>query len=195
MTRKLLAALVIASLLNGCSQATRIITQPEGSKVYVDGKFIGVSPVVWVVKDSDVSSKRQFDVRIERAGYQPYEGTLSTYISAGRVISMIFTLGIVALFRTPRVIAGRYSVNLYPIAEDFFGLQRQPAQPVPVYVAPSLAPGADSVPPRSPNWWVQSLRDLESLRKDGLISDDEYQKFRATLMRSMTHGTGDTTDY
>lgn len=189
---KLVAATLITSLLTACSQATRIITQPDASKVYIDGKFVGVSPVTWTVSDSEIARKREFDIRIERGGHQPFEGKLRTYISGGRVFAMIITLGIVAIFRSPRVIQGRYSFSLYPLAEDVFGLQQQPA---PVYIAPMVLPGGIPVEPRSPNWWVQSLRDLESLRKDKLISEEEYQKFRAAIMRSMKHGTGDSTDY
>ncbi len=55
--RQLVAAVLIAALLNACSQATRIITKPEAAKVYIDGKFVGVSPVAWTVRDSEVASK------------------------------------------------------------------------------------------------------------------------------------------
>jgi len=104
---------------------------------------------------------------------------------------MIITLGIVALFRTPWVVQGSYSFNLYPLTEDVFGLQQQPQQ-APIYIAPA---GGVPVEPRSRNWWAQSLRDLESLKREGVISAEEYQKFRAAIMRSMQNGTGDSTDY
>jgi len=43
--------------------------------------------------------------------------------------------------------------------------------------------------------WVEGLRQLDRLRKDGLLTDEEYKRRRSILLRDTPHGTGERDKY
>ena len=67
ITRQL-ALVVAASLTVGCASTTKIITNPEGAKVYVNDEFYGESPVDYSDTRMSWSGNR---VRLELEGYGP----------------------------------------------------------------------------------------------------------------------------
>src|SRR5690242_9766199 len=98
MLRMILLA-VLAVVFGGCAESTFIRTSPPDAKVYVNDKFVGVSPVEYSVSRGEF--RENIPVRIERDGYYPVSSTLQTHIATGRVFGGLFALGIPFLFRGP----------------------------------------------------------------------------------------------
>lgn len=166
-----LAAALLATLTAalGCTQSTHLLTDPAGAKVYVNGELLGVSPVELIVEDGPgVAFPTRLHARFERAGYEPLEKDLPTQISGGRVAAGIFTLGISFALQSTRTVRPSYLVRLYPIVT-----------------------GESQIT----NAWAQDLRRLQRLKDDGLISQEEFDRRRAILLRSTPHDTGERPTY
>lgn len=99
--RLLLPLVPLLVSMAGCSESVFIATKPSGANVFVDGKMIGVSPVWYSVPKSDVGSKEERTVRIEKTGFEPVEDMLQTRLARGRAVGAFFTLGTLYLFRSP----------------------------------------------------------------------------------------------
>jgi hypothetical protein len=65
-----------ATIMHGSKQGVGISSNPSEAKVTVDGKKYGVTPVNVKLKRKDSHT-----VRLELAGYQPYETTLTKSVS------------------------------------------------------------------------------------------------------------------
>jgi PEGA domain/Short C-terminal domain len=88
----------LVSLLAGCGGSVLIRTAPPGAKAYVDGNFIGRTPVEFSVPRREI---RPHALRLEKEGFEPIEDTIRTRVAPGRIVGAIFSLGIVYLFRSP----------------------------------------------------------------------------------------------
>jgi hypothetical protein len=115
--------------LSGCAEHTVIRTWPPGAKVTINDKFIGVSPVPFVV-EADEPLPAVFHYRLEREGCVTKEGEFPSVVAKGRVVAAVFTLGIVYLFKRPRTIEGRYDFELTPLGDQQRGsdLPSNPAE-------------------------------------------------------------------
>ena len=65
-----------ASIIHGTHQDVGISSNPTGAQVSVDGQVKGATPVV-----ANLTRKDNHIVRIELAGYKPYETTLTRKVS------------------------------------------------------------------------------------------------------------------
>ena len=81
--RRIVSVVLAATMLAGCAtimnqttQAVGIASNPTGASVTVDGTPHGKTPVV-----AKLSRKDHHIVRLELAGYQPYEATLTRHVS------------------------------------------------------------------------------------------------------------------
>lgn len=99
---------------------------------------------------------RPIPYRVEKPDFEPAEGTLETAVAPGRVVAALFTLGLVYAFKSPLYIESAW-VELVP--------------------SPSFAQGDSSAAVR--------LRQLEDLRERGRISDEEYEKLRAEILKGL----------
>ena len=61
-----------------CATATRFHTDPEGATLYVNGKLIGETPVVY---DNDHGLPRRYHVQLYKDGYESLDFYLDTRIS------------------------------------------------------------------------------------------------------------------
>jgi hypothetical protein len=154
-----LLAISTALLLLGCSENTVIHTNPEGAKVYINGEFIGVSPVKYEIPDSQLPSV--FRYRLEHQGYVSQEGEFHTKVSGGRVTGTIFTLGILGLFKSPSALDNEYRFALEPIESTS-----------------SSAPTQSDAAKRK-------LEELKQLRDRGILTEDEYQRKRADVIKGL----------
>ena len=165
--RLLVVGLLIPAL--GCTQVSRISTVPSGAKVWVNNEFIGVSPAELTVEHGPgVPFPSRLRARIERAGYEPQEVDLPTQVSGGRVTAGIFTLGLSFYLQGVRTVRRSYVYTLYPIGTSESGISDE---------------------------WIRGLRQLDRLRKDGLLTDEEYKRRRSILLRDTPHGTGERGTY
>lgn len=163
VARLLLVGMLVPAL--GCTQTSHIATVPSGAKVWVNEEFLGVSPVELTVESgAGVRFPSRLQARIERAGYEPLEVVLPTQVSGGRVAAGIFTLGMAFYLQGVRTVRRGYVYALYPIIASESDISDE---------------------------WVRGLRQLDRLRQDGLLSDQEYERRRSILLRDIPHGTGE----
>jgi len=159
----------------GCAEQTLIRTAPPNASVYVNGTFIGVSPVRYRVPEYRFSPHTTY--RIEREGYQPLEGELRTYTAPGRIIGGIMGLGIPFAFRGVTAFRKNHDFELQPSTTAAAG--RPLVRPIeaPAAAAGQSAPAIDEA--------ASKLRQLQDLHERGLISDEEYRATRARIMRGL----------
>src|SRR5689334_739562 len=65
-----------ATIIHGTKQEVGISSSPTGATVMIDNNDVGVTPVV-----SKLSRKQNHVVKIQLAGYQPFETTLTHSVS------------------------------------------------------------------------------------------------------------------
>jgi len=70
-----------------------LLSEPSHAKVYIDGKFVGMSPASFLIGRSDDAH-----YRVVLDGYEPAEGQLQGRLAPGRVAGTVFTLGIYTIF-------------------------------------------------------------------------------------------------
>jgi hypothetical protein len=151
-----------------------IRTAPPNASVYVNGTFIGVSPVSYRVPEYRFSPHTTY--RIEREGYEPLEGELRTYTPPGRIIGGIMGLGIPFAFRGVTAFRKNQDFELQPQATAATG--RSLVRPIePTATSAQPAPAGDEA--------ASKLRQLQDLHERGLISDEEYRATRARIMRGL----------
>jgi hypothetical protein len=172
----ILAIVWLMSCLPGCAEQTLIRTSPPDASVMINGKFIGVTPVLYRVPESEFHPHTTY--QIARDGYEPIEGELNTYVTPGRIVGGIFTLGIPFIFRGATAFAKVHDFQLQPVARAT--VPAVPAEPPP---PPS---GSATVPlPSTSDPAASKLRQLQDLYDRGLISEEEYRSARSRIVRGL----------
>jgi hypothetical protein len=67
MSKQIITLSLVFPLLVGCATSTRFNTTPEGAKVYINGDYIGDSPVTL---DDSKSLPKRVHVQVRREGYK-----------------------------------------------------------------------------------------------------------------------------
>ena len=154
MTRTVLATLLCTmALVCGCSETVWVRSGPPGAAVYVDERAAGTTPVRYTLARSDLENPHQ--VRIEKDGYHPMTTSMHTRVRGGRVTGAVFTLGILAIFRSMHAV-------------DPIFAQLQPL-----------------TPPQSDKDRIlgEALRNLQEQHDAGMISDHELERRQQELLR------------
>jgi hypothetical protein len=76
-----------------------IKSYPPGAKAYIDGQYIGTTPIATQIPRGEVTTEHTW--RVEFRKCDPTEGKFATRVAPGRIVGYIFTLGILAAFRGP----------------------------------------------------------------------------------------------
>lgn len=97
--RRIVALLAALSLLSACAEQAVIKSYPAGAKAYVDGQLIGSTPAYTIIPRVDIDKPHTW--RVEYRSCDFAEGTLQKAIAPGRIVGYFFTLGILAIFRSP----------------------------------------------------------------------------------------------
>ena len=123
MRRSLLLPALALSLAS-CAHETFLITNPSGASVWVDERFVCVSPCLYRTPASEL--RDHTPVRLEKAGFETQRTDLQTRIAPSRIVGGIFTLGIVPLFKWPRTYPSSHIFNLRPLdrSERLAALER-----------------------------------------------------------------------
>jgi len=153
------SVLALGAMLLGCSESTMIRTYPPGSKLYVNDKFVGLTPVIFKVPRSEFGE--DFRVRAEREGYATTDSTLQKRVCGGRIAGAIFTLGIVFIFKGPTCFASPQDFAMAPL----------PGQGE---AAGSREPTVD-----------ERLQRIEKMRDKGTITNEEYEHYRAEILKDL----------
>lgn len=162
--------LLLISVL-GCADRTQIHTDPSGASVFVRDRLFCVTPCLYSSPRSQFTTNTP--IRIEKDGYQPVQTTLQTFVSPGRIVGGVFTLGLAPLFKRPHTYISRHDFRLYPSASS----TGQPA---------SSRTLESPVPLSSESTAVRSrLAELQGLYEKGLVSRQEYDRARARALRGL----------
>lgn len=172
-------------LVQGCAGRTTITSQPSGAKVLIDGMQVGQTPYRY--SDTKIIGS-QTSVTLEKPGYQ----TLNTSFNRDEQLHVGALVG--GLFIWPLLLwVTTYKDNHhYTLAPQ--GAQG-PAEPQST-PAPAAAPSAAAepatktpAPPASPapvqpvvKSKAERLRELDSLKAQKLISDQEYNAQRQKIL-------------
>jgi hypothetical protein len=149
-------------VLAGCTEWAMVRSYPPGSKVSVNGDFVGVTPVVYTV-DGAKFTGREFPVRIERTGYAPADSVLRKQTCPGRVAGGVFTLGILFLFRNP---------TCFVSPQDF--------------LLEALSNTADAGTGTAHQPTVEERLDrIRRMRDQGVITNEEFEHYRSEILKSL----------
>jgi len=148
-------ASIAALTMSACAESTMIRSYPSGSKVFINERFAGITPLAYRVPEDEFH--RDFRVRVERPGFTAVTSTLRKQTCPGRVAGGIFTFGILFLFKGSTCFADRHD----------FALSE---------VEPRTDPAAPSDETR--------LRRLDRLHTQGVLSVDEYRRYRDAILRN-----------
>ena len=144
--------------LAGCAESTLIRSYPPGAKLYVNEQYEGVTPFLLIVPQSQFAD-HAFRVRLERDGYAPVDQTLLTRTCPGRVVGGIFSLGISFIFKRPTCFDSHQDVTMVPL----------PGQPIAAH-----QPTID-----------ERLHRIERMRDQGTITNEEYEHYRAEILKGL----------
>lgn len=110
---KIPAPVMIALLAcSACSEHALVRSEPPGAQFCLDGRPIGSTPVEITVPRSEFTGPLAY--RVEHAGYETREGTLSKRVAPGRIVGGYFSLGISFIFKRPTALRDRYDFVLTP---------------------------------------------------------------------------------
>lgn len=156
-TRIVVALALVSSI--GCYENTTIRSFPSGAVLTVNGQPAGTTPVAFQVPSRRLSADSVFRYRIEREGYRPAEGEFGTIVSTARIVGSMFSLGVSYLFRGVRVLPDSIGVDLEPLNTATQG-----------------RPSGDA---------SARLHQVEDLFERGAITEEEYQRERARILRGL----------
>ena len=149
-----------------CASYTIITTEPQGANVYVDDYYIGKTPVVYKDYKPALSSTA---IKIEKQGYR----TIYTYIQKDGSINLTSLVG--GFFFMPAWIWAlgyppQYSFTLQP--GDSAQIQI-PSANLPYTIPDSTVFG---------NQKAKTLKELEDLHNQGLLTDEEYEAKKKQIL-------------
>jgi hypothetical protein len=110
-SRALVCALAASFLVSSCASTTRINTSPDGSKVKVNGIYLGESPVTYRYRSG---LPETYIVDIEKDGYKPLNNaTIDRSLRADASLVLLL-LAIVPYFFSARL-EDQYTFTLEPL--------------------------------------------------------------------------------
>ena len=84
-----------ASIIHGSSQHVDFSSQPAGAKITIDGNYYGQTPKTVPLKrkerlKGETGNKKQYEVKLELAGYYPYEFKIKREMDGWFLGNLIF---------------------------------------------------------------------------------------------------------
>lgn len=152
-----------ATIINGTTQDVSVSSDPEGARVTVDGNPIGVTPIVLNLK-----RKNNHVITVARDGYHTEQVSIQKVMS-GAVAGNILAGGLIGWG------IDASSGSQYKLKPDTVTVAMRPLAPGEVDQA--IATGQPSVEDR--------LRQLDRLKKDGVVTESEYASTKAELLKEL----------
>src|SRR5207302_345429 len=159
MSSRWLALVLCAGVGAGCAESAMIRSAPPSAQVWVNEKYVGITPVRWLLPRSEWPDNRRFYYRAVREGYPPKEGEFHSVVTAGRIIGGVSTLGILFIFKHPTTLADTYDIELEPVARTTVRGARSPVE--------------------------ERLRQLDDLYEHGAINDQERLRRRHEILEEL----------
>lgn len=104
-----------AVTIAGCAETTAFSTRPVSASLEVNGKYVGSTPVDYLVPRAGMREQQIYHYRLTSQGYEPVEGEFRPQQSPGRIGRGLLTAGLMFLFRSPLVVPDAIDVELVPI--------------------------------------------------------------------------------
>jgi len=143
----------------GCYENTTIRSYPSGAVVSINGQPAGTTPASFQVPSRRISADSVYRYRVEREGYRPAEGEFRTIVSTARIFGSIFSFGVSYIFKGVRVLPDSIGVDLEPLNPTAHGRPGEGAS--------------------------ERLHQAEELFERGAITEEEYQRERARILRGL----------
>ncbi len=96
LARTFAVVLAAAVLGTGCLHTARIVTEPEGANVTINGQFKGPSPILFQDRSG---TPRTYYVKIEKPGYKTLDLTIESVYKADIKLLLLIP-GIIPYFFT-----------------------------------------------------------------------------------------------
>lgn len=89
--RKVMAMLLVSTLVSACTSRTMIRTSPQGAKVYLNGEFLGETPYSY--KDKKIVGSTN-QLVLKKEGYKEFSTSFSRdeELSVGALIGGLFVV-------------------------------------------------------------------------------------------------------
>jgi len=168
-----------------------ITSTPDGARVYIDGKYVGRTPLALEFPCSNVGDRRY---RIERDGCAPAEGILNARVAPGRIVGAAFCFAINLIFQCTmyyQPVVANLECAPGAAAETWREESRADTPVAPKDLPPPptdigrAAPPAAATSSDADAKAVKELRDLEQLHTSGALTDKEYKAARERVLRQL----------
>ncbi len=91
--------ILMLAAVAGCAESVSIRSNPPGAKAYMDGVLVGTTPTYAEFDRKLLKTPHAW--RVEYRNCDQAEGQTQTALAPGRVVGTVFTLGILAIFKSP----------------------------------------------------------------------------------------------
>src|SRR6476659_4160816 len=81
--KRWIASLCCAATLSACTETVVIRSNPPGARAFLNGHELGLTPATTTL---DYTAFSSYQLRLEKEGYLPYDGRLSTEVNIGSLI-------------------------------------------------------------------------------------------------------------
>jgi hypothetical protein len=157
MSLRKLVVVMIACLMPGCAETAMIRSEPTGANVFIDDQLAGKTPFPFRVDRGEI---RDYNLRIEKAGYEPVGDIITPRIAAGRAVGAFFTVGIVYLFRSPYYM---HAQGTYPLSASLVSVREEQRM-------------------EQDRILGEALRNLNDLYRTGNLPEEEFNRRRDRLL-------------
>ncbi len=176
---KRIAILFVIIIFSSCESSTQLVTDPPGANVYINGAYMGKTPMVMADKKLSMSTTY---IAFEKEGYVPLE----TFIVRDEDIDVGAAIGGIFLYY-PWLWLFKYdpvhSYTLMPVDgasqnNDFFYGDDNPPNNQNV-TNTSTQTNQTSEPVKTK---AQKLIELKQLYDDGILTEDEYNTEKQKIL-------------
>jgi len=165
-------AFFLASLLffTSCASTTTILSRPPGAKVFINGEYIGETPVSYT--DTKVAFSTNH-VTIEKEGYENFHTyfTRSEEPEVGAIIASFFTFFIPLLWVAKYKPSRTY--DLIPLGE----IKEPTSTRMPSKSIETQHQNPNSLTPKT-----DQLRELKKLLDEGIITKEEFESEKKKIL-------------
>ncbi|MDX2171088.1 MAG: SHOCT domain-containing protein [Deltaproteobacteria bacterium] len=187
------AAVVCATVLASASGAradrhevASFKSDPEGGRVYLDGAYVGTTPLDLTFHCSQIGDRRY---RIERPGCAPVEGILNARVAPGRIVGAAFSFAINLAFQCPTYFVPvkehlECGANAAAVPADLPDEAPVPVDQLPPRVDLRYAPAPLPPQMKSSGQLHAQLDALQDMRDRGVITEEQFTQERERLLKA-----------
>lgn len=172
----LLVQTACATIVSSSDQDIRVISDPEGASVKVDGMPRGRTPLIL-----DLERKRRHDIKIEKEGYEPAIKSTSRGFNWWFVGNLIIggLIGIIIDFSTGAV---------YKVKPDEISAALEPIKGVESGKVEAVNPALTVTEVAAMDRTISQLEKLAELKDKGVLNQAEFEAKKQELLEGENKG-------